>query len=116
MHFFIKTLVSAVLISVISELSKKSSLLGGLLASLPLTTFLALVWLYADTRSVDKAAALSMSVFWLVLPSLVFFPCLSFLLKNARWPFAGAMTGSTAIMFCAYGLMLVLLRRTGAFH
>jgi len=113
MPFLIKTLISAVLIAGISEVAKRSTFLGGLLASLPLTTFLALIWLYVDTRDVNKVAGLSMSVFWLVLPSLVLFPCLAVLLTEARWPFAGAIAASTAVMFVVYGLMIVFLRRVG---
>ncbi len=110
MHFFLKTLISAVLIATVSELSKRSSLMGGLLASLPLTTVLALIWLYLDTRSPEKAAALSMSVFWLVLPSLAFFPLFAALVTKARWSFSASMTASLGIMMTLYGLALSLLK------
>jgi len=112
-YLIVKFAASAALVMAVSELSKQSTLWGGFLASLLLTTFLALIWLYVDTRSVEKAAGLSMSVFWLVLPSLVFFPVLSVLLIKARWPFASAIAASTVSMFGAYVLMIVLLRRVG---
>jgi hypothetical protein len=50
----IKLFTSAALIVAISELAKRGSWWGGLLASLPTITLLAIVWLYVDTRDVEK--------------------------------------------------------------
>ncbi len=110
MYFLLKTLISAVLIATVSELSKRNALFGGLLASLPLTTVLALIWLYVETRSPQKAAELSMSVFWLVLPSLAFFPVFAALITKARWSFSASMTAGLGIMLTLYGLALSLLK------
>ena len=65
-YTILKVAISAALIVGISEIFKRSSFLGGLLASLPLTSLLAFVWLYRDTRDTAKFAALSTSIFWLV--------------------------------------------------
>ena len=56
---------------------------GGLLASLPVVSFIAMFWIHAESKDPSKVAALSVSIFWLVLPSLVFFLVLpAFLLKH----------------------------------
>jgi hypothetical protein len=80
-YYLIKLFITAVLIVVISEISRKSTFAGALLASVPLVSVLAMLWLYIDTRDVVKISALSMSVFWLVLPSLALFVSLPVLLK-----------------------------------
>jgi hypothetical protein len=49
------------------------------LASLPLTSLLAFVWLYLDTGDTQRVADLSQGIFWLVLPSLSLFVLLPFL-------------------------------------
>ena len=49
-YFLIKTLITATVIVIIAEIAKRSSLFAGLLASLPLTSFLAFVWLYWEKR------------------------------------------------------------------
>ena len=64
----IKLIVSAALIVTIAEVSKRTALLGALLASLPLTSLLAMVWLYIDTGDVTTVANLASGIFWLVLP------------------------------------------------
>ena len=68
----IKVLLTAVLVVAISEAAKRSTLLGGILASLPLTSLLAFIWFYGETGDTGKIASLSVSIFWYVLSSLVF--------------------------------------------
>jgi len=82
MQLLIKTLLSAALIAGASEAAKRSPALGGVIASLPLTSLLALIWLYAETRDTAAAAAFSSSVFWAVLASLPAFLVLSWLLRR----------------------------------
>jgi uncharacterized membrane protein (GlpM family) len=110
-QLLIKTLLSAGIIVAVSEFSKRSSFIGGLLASLPLTSFLAMLWLYHDTKDAGKVAALSNSILWLVLPSLIFFIALPVLLK--RMNFYLGFASATAFMLAAYGLMVVILKRIG---
>lgn len=81
-YTIIKVIITSLLIVAISELSKRSSLLGALLASLPLTSVLAMLWFYIDTKEVGKVADLAASIFWLVSHSLVFFISLPVLLKK----------------------------------
>ena len=109
----LKLLVTAALVVAVSELAKRSPLLGGLLASLPLVSYLAMIWLYAETRDASRVASFATSVFWLVLPSLVLFALLPPLLQRARLGFPASLLLATAVMLAAYGAMLLLLRRFG---
>jgi hypothetical protein len=81
-YYVVKIAVTTALVVAISELSKRSTLMGALLASIPLVSVLAMIWLYVDTRDATQVAALSRSVFWLVLPSLVLFLLLPALLER----------------------------------
>ena len=81
-RYIIKILVSAVLITIVSEVSKKTGYLGGFIASLPITSMLALFWLYNDTKNSDKVAELSIGILLFVIPSMVFFIVLPILLKR----------------------------------
>ena len=78
----IKIIITSLIIVAISEISKRSSFIGALLASLPLVSVLAMVWLYIDTKDVEKVSDLANSIFWLVIPSLAFFISLPLLLKK----------------------------------
>jgi hypothetical protein len=109
----LKIAVTAVLVVAISELAKRSTLAGAALASIPLTSVLAMVWLYADTGDAQKVAELATGIFWLVLPSLALFIALPLLLR-AGWPFGLSLVAALAITACCYLLMLVLIKRLGA--
>src|SRR5215510_3767474 len=110
-QYLIKLILSAGIIVAVSEISKRSSFIGGLLASLPLTSLLAMLWLYHDTKDAGKVAALSNSILWLVLPSLIFFITLPVLLRKLN--FYAGFGMATALMLAGYGLMLVILRKVG---
>lgn len=108
-YYALKLVLSAGLIVLISEIAKRSSFIGGLVASLPVISILAFVWLYLDTRSVEKVSALSNSIFWLVLPSLALFLALPWLLRRTEH-FALGLGLAIAAMLAAYGLMVLALR------
>lgn len=106
-QYIIKTLLSLVVIVSVSEIAKRSSLIGGILVSLPLVSLLAIVWLWIDTKSKIKVAELSHSIFWLVIPSLVLFISLPMLLK--KLDFGWAMLISCLLTVIAYYLMVIVL-------
>jgi len=81
-YYIFKISITAALIVLISEVAKRSSFIGAILASIPLVSVLAMVWLYIDTKDVTKISSLSIGVFWLVIPSLALFLALPLLLKQ----------------------------------
>lgn len=112
MQFFIKVLLSALMIAGVSELGRRYSLFAAILASLPLTSMLAIAWLYYDTRDTDQVVQLTQSIFWVVLPSLVFFLVLPLLLKVGM-SFLSALFASAAVMIVTYWLYTLLLGQLG---
>ena len=111
-YTIIKIIITSLLIVAISELSKRSSLLGALLASLPLTSVLAMLWLYIDTKDTEKVADLAAGIFWLVIPSLVFFISLPILLKKGVVFYLSMGLSMSATAAC-YFLMIAILTRYG---
>lgn len=107
-YYITKILITTVLVVLISEVSKRSSLLGAILASIPLVSVLAMLWLYIDTKDIEKISALSSNIFWLVLPSLVLFIALPLFLKQG-FSFYISMGISIVLTIGAYGLMLLVL-------
>ena len=111
-YYLVKLLISAVLIVTISEIARRSSFIGAILASIPLVSVLAMIWLYIDTRDIDKVVSLSTSIFWLVLPSLALFIALPLLLKQGI-SFYLSMGISIAITIACYWLMVQVLNQFG---
>jgi hypothetical protein len=102
-YYVVKVVVTAALVVAISELSKRSTLAGSLLASVPIVSVLAMIWLYTDTRDVTQVATLARSVFWLVLPSLVLFLLLPAMLDRGYQFFASLAVsiGATVLVYLA---------------
>jgi hypothetical protein len=109
-QYIIKVILSALVIVAVSEIAKRSSLLGGLVGSLPIVSFMAMIWLYVDTKDADKVAKLSINIFWLVLPSLAFFLLLPVLLRN-KINFVASFSIAIAVMLLCYGGVVLLARQ-----
>jgi hypothetical protein len=109
--YFLKVVVSALVIVAVTELSKRGGTFwGGLLASLPLTSLLAFFWLYGETSDAMKVAALSWNIFWLVIPSLTLFVTLPVLLKRGIG-FGVSLPSSILVMIAAYLITAAILKR-----
>lgn len=112
MQYLIKIVLSAVLITLISEVAKRSSFWGAILASLPFISILAFLFLYVETKDVEKISSLSIDIFWLVIPSLVLFVSLPMLLKKGI-SFYPALGLSCILTIGAYYLMSLGMKKFG---
>jgi len=108
----VKILVTAVIVAAVSEIARRSTFWAALLVSLPLTSLLALAWLYVDTGDTGRVAAMAEGIVWLVLPSLVLFLMLPPLLR-AGYPFWASLAASCAGTALAYLLLVRLLTAFG---
>ncbi len=111
-YYIAKIVITTILIVLISEISKRSTLVGSILASIPLMSVLAMTWLYVDTGDNAKVIELSTSIFWLVIPSLTLFISLPLLIKKGIG-FYPSMAMSMALTIIAYYLMILILGKFG---
>lgn len=111
-YYLVKIAITTVLVIAIAEIAKRSTFVGALLASVPLISVLAMLWLYVDTKDAMKVSALAMSIFWLVLPSLALFVTLPLLLKQGV-NFYLSMSVAIAVTIGCYGLMVAALNHFG---
>lgn len=112
MQFVINTAISALLIATAAELSRRSTLLAALLISLPATSIIALSLVYYQTSDIQKVSQLSLSIFWLVLPTLGFFLLLPVLLRSGM-NFWLALALSCSALIVAFAAYTFLLRKLG---
>ena len=54
MYVFVKIIITAFIVVLISEIAKRSTVIAGIVASVPLTSLLAFVWFYFDTQDVNS--------------------------------------------------------------
>lgn len=112
LYYAFKVGISAVVIVAIAEIAKRSSGFAALLASLPLTSLLAFMWMHFEGAEPERIAELSGQIFWLVLPSLVLFLLLPLLIRQGLgfWLSLAISVAATAACYLA---MLPLLRKFG---
>lgn len=109
LYYSLKIVISAILIVVISEVAKRSTFFGALIASLPLTSILAIIWLYLDTKSLQKVSDLSYGILLIVIPSLLFFLIFPLLVRLGWnfWSSIGTSMLVTGVMYWGYSLFLM---------
>lgn len=111
-YYLIKLTVSALIIVAVSEIAKRNSGFAAVIASLPLTSLLAMTWLHFEGAGAVQIANLSQQIFWLVLPSLVFFWVLPILLRVGI-TFWLSLSLAGALTVLCYLIVFLILRRFG---
>ena len=109
-YYAIKAVISGLIIVAITEIAKRSPILGALIASLPLTSLLAFIWLYAETHDTARISSLSVEVFWLVIPSLALFLALPLFIRMG-WGFWVSLAAAIGVTAACYGALFWVLRR-----
>ncbi len=112
MYYIAKLLITTLLIVLISEIAKRNSLAGAILAAIPLVSILAMTWMYIDTNSSVKAVEFSNSVVWLIVPSMTLFIAFPILIKKG-FGFYPSMLIAISMTIFAYYSVIFLLEKLG---
>lgn len=112
LYLAIKALISGVIVAAVSEIAKRSPAFGALVASLPLVSVLAIIWLWRDTTDTVRIANHAEATFWYVLPSLPMFLVIPALLRAGIgfWPALGLGCALTVLLYLG---MVALAPRLG---
>jgi len=111
-YLVVKALLSGAIIMAVSEIARRSPAFGALVASLPLVSLLAIIWLWRDTKDVSRIADHAEETFWYVIPSLPMFLVLPWMLRSGI-TFWLALTGACLMTVLLYGLTVLLAARFG---
>ncbi len=110
--FVLKAMLSGLIVAAAAEIARRSPSVGALVASLPLVSILAMIWLWRDTHDAGRMADYAGATFWLVLPSLPMFLVIPALLRRGAsfWP---ALAAGCALTIGLYLLMTWIGPRFG---
>lgn len=111
-YLILKALLSGVIIMAVSEIARRSPAFGALVASLPLVSVLAIIWLWRDTGDTGRIADHAEATFWYVLPSLPMFLVVPWMLRT-HVPFWLALAGGCALTVLLYGVTVLIAARFG---
>jgi hypothetical protein len=82
LYLIVKAALSGVIVAAVSEIARRYPGWAGLVASLPLTSLLAMIWLYRDSSDPERVAELSTSTIWFFVPSVPLFIALPILIRS----------------------------------
>ncbi len=111
-YYILKLIITTLLIVLISEISKRSSLAGAILAAIPLVSILAMIWMYVDTNETKAAVEFSQNIVWLIAPSMTLFILFPILIKK-NISFYPSLAISVAMTVFAYYSVIYILEKTG---
>jgi hypothetical protein len=112
LYLFIKAAISGAIVAAVSEIARRYPGWGGLVASLPLTSLLAMLWLWRDSGDAERVAELSVSTIWFFVPSVPLFIALPWLIRSGVG-FWVAMSIAVAGTLALYAIMFWAAPRLG---
>jgi len=112
LYLIIKAGISGAIVAAVSEIARRHPGWGGLLASLPLTSMLAMIWLYRDSSDAERVAQLSVSTIWFFIPSVPLFIVLPVMIRSGMG-FWASMAIVVAGTLALYALMFWAAPRLG---
>lgn len=100
MQFVVKLLISIGIIVLVTQIGRRFPTLGGLLATMPLTGAIILIWLYSDNRGdFELLGRYTKGALWGIAPSILFFIVAYFAFKK-QLPFG-------MILFASFGAWII---------
>ncbi len=112
LYLILKAALSGVIIMAVSEIARRSPAFGALVASLPLVSLLAILWLWRDTGDTRRIADHAEATFWYVLPSLPMFLAFPAMLRSGV-NFWLALLAACILTIVLYYLTILIAARFG---
>ncbi len=114
LNLLLKYFLSAGIITLVSEVVKRSDRVGALLAALPFVSIITLFWVHYESAPEvrdQKTADHMWYIFWYVLPTLPMF--LLFPVFQRWWGFYGALGGSAVLTLVLFAVLRGVAGRFG---
>ncbi len=115
MPIFLKYLITAAIVVLVSEVAKRSDKIGALIAALPVVTSIVMLWMFIELKGeeqVERIGSHAWYTFWYVIPTLPMFLVIPVLLKRGMhfgWVMAIYSIGSIILFL----IMHVIMKKFG---
>ena len=110
MYFLIKSVLTAIFIILVTEVAKRNILIAAVFISIPLSSIIAILWLYIDLRETDKIIVFSYKTLVMIVPSLTFFISLPILLNYNFIFYLSFIFSIIATTFC-YSFFIYIIKK-----
>ena len=102
--------LTALIIFAVVQVSERSTMLAAVLASIPIVSVLAMMWMNHDGSSSEEIISFSKNIVWLVIPSLLIFIVMPALMTRG-WEFYPALGAGLTTTFVGYYLTQLLVEK-----
>ena len=108
-----KIALTALIIFSIAQVSERSTLMAAVLASIPLVTVLSMMMMHHEGQTAMEISGFAKDIVWLVIPSLLMFIVMPWLIESRSWDFYPALAAGLACTVSGYFLMIQVMDRFG---
>jgi hypothetical protein len=105
-----KIALTALIIFAVVQVSERNTMLAAVLASVPIVSVLAMMWMNHDGSSSEEIISFSKNIVWLVIPSLLIFIVMPGLMERG-WEFYPALGAGLVTTFVGYYLTQLLVEK-----
>ena len=104
-----KIVLTALIIFSIAQVSERSTLMAAVLASIPIVTVLSMMMMHHEGQSAMEISGFAKDIVWLLIPSLLMFIVMPWLIESRSWDFYPALAAGLACTVSGYFLMIQML-------
>ncbi len=108
-----KILLTAVIIFSIAQISERSTLMAAVLASIPIVSVLSMMMMFHEGQTAMEISGFARDIVWLLIPSLLIFIVMPWLIESRSWDFYPALAAGLACTVTGYFLMVRAMEKFG---
>ena len=108
-----KIALTALIIFSIAQVSERSTLMAAVLASIPIVSVLSMMMMHHEGQTAMEISGFAKDIVWLVIPSLLMFIVMPWLIETRSWDFYPALAAGLACTVSGYFLMIQVMDRFG---
>ena len=109
----VKILLTALIIFSIAQVSERSTLMAAVLASIPIVSVLSMMMMFHECQTALEISAFARDIVWLLIPSLLMFIVMPWLIESRSWEFYPALAAGLACTVSGYFLMVQAMEKFG---
>ena len=112
MFAIVKILISAIIIGIITEFSRRYPQQGGIIAALPIVSLLSILWLYSQGEQMEKISKFAIGVVWGLPGTVVMLLIIGIALKYSIHLFASLGLGIAGWLILYFAQNLIVKHLT----
>ena len=108
-----KIMRTALIIFSIVQVSERSTLMAAVLASIPIVSVLSMMMMFHEGQTAVEISAFARDIVWLLIPPLLMFIVMPWLIESKSWDFYPALAAGLACTVTGYFVMVQAMERFG---